>query len=50
MISSQSVAVTTVLGLGLALVHKIILSHEGRIDVNSAEGKGTVFTAIFPMR
>jgi len=37
-------------GLGLALVHKIVLSHEGRIDVNSTEGKGTEFTAIFPMR
>jgi len=37
-------------GLGLALVHKIILSHEGRIDVNSTEGRGTVFTAVFPMR
>jgi signal transduction histidine kinase len=40
----------TGVGLGLALVHKIVLSHEGRIDVNSTEGRGTVFTAIFPMR
>jgi signal transduction histidine kinase len=40
----------TGVGLGLALVHKIVLSHEGRIDVRSTEGRGTVFTAIFPMR
>jgi PAS domain S-box-containing protein len=40
----------TGVGLGLALVHKIVLSHEGRIDVSSTEGRGTVFTAIFPMR
>jgi signal transduction histidine kinase len=40
----------TGVGLGLALVHKIVLSHEGRIDVSSMEGRGTVFTAIFPMR
>jgi signal transduction histidine kinase len=40
----------TGVGLGLALVHKIVLSHEGRIEVSSTEGRGTVFTAIFPMR
>jgi PAS domain S-box-containing protein len=35
-------------GLGLALVHKIILSHGGRIELESAEGKGSLFTVILP--
>jgi PAS domain S-box-containing protein len=37
-------------GLGLALVHKIVLSHGGRIEVESKQGKGTAFTVIIPAR
>ena len=37
-------------GLGLALVHKIILSHGGRIDVVSGEGTGTTFTVTLSLR
>jgi len=38
----------TGVGMGLALVHKIVTSHGGRIEVESAEGKGTAFTVILP--
>jgi two-component system, NtrC family, sensor kinase len=35
-------------GLGLALVHQIIIEHGGRIDVRAADGGGTVFELTFP--
>jgi signal transduction histidine kinase len=35
-------------GLGLALVQKIVLAHNGRIEVQSTESKGTRFTLTFP--
>jgi PAS domain S-box-containing protein len=35
-------------GMGLALVHKIILAHGGSIDVDSIEGKGTTFRIYLP--
>jgi PAS domain S-box-containing protein len=36
-------------GLGLALVHKIVLLHNGRIDVESQEHKGTTFRISLPI-
>ena len=35
-------------GMGLALVHKIILSHGGNIAVESEAGKGTTFRIHLP--
>ena len=37
-------------GLGLALAHKIVLSHGGRLEVESTEGRGTEFTVTIPAR
>ena len=39
---------TTGTGLGLAISKKIIDAHQGRIEVNSAIGKGTSFNIILP--
>jgi signal transduction histidine kinase/ActR/RegA family two-component response regulator len=35
-------------GLGLAVIHGIIISHDGVIDVKSELGRGSVFTVFFP--
>jgi len=35
-------------GMGLALVHKIILAHGGTIKVESREGAGTTFKVYLP--
>lgn len=37
-------------GMGLALAHKIITAHGGRIEVESMQGKGTRFNVILPLR
>jgi signal transduction histidine kinase len=36
-------------GLGLAIVHAIVEGHRGHIDVDSAPGRGTIFTIVLPL-
>ncbi len=35
-------------GLGLPMVHKIIVSHQGRIEIDNQPGKGATFIITFP--
>ena len=37
-------------GLGLAVVQQIVEQHNGRIDVESAEGQGTLISVLLPKR
>ncbi len=36
-------------GLGLSIVYRIIVNHKGSIEVDSEEGKGTMFKIILPV-
>ncbi|MFC6254394.1 ATP-binding protein [Secundilactobacillus hailunensis] len=37
-------------GLGLAIVHQLVLLHNGKIEVTSKPDQGTTFTVIFPTK
>jgi PAS domain S-box-containing protein len=37
-------------GMGLALAHKVITAHGGRVEVDSRQGRGTTFTVTLPLR
>jgi len=36
-------------GLGLAVVRKVVDRHQGKVEVETAQGKGTVFRLYLPV-
>jgi two-component system, NtrC family, sensor kinase len=40
---------TSGIGLGLAIAHGIVISHKGKIEVDSKLGKGTIISVILPL-
>jgi two-component system NtrC family sensor kinase len=38
------------IGLGLSIVHGIVQSHNGKVEVNSVLGKGTIISIILPVK
>jgi len=37
-------------GLGLTITHRIIEEHDGRIEVESKAGKGSIFRVVIPIK
>lgn len=48
--SGSEGAGSTHLGLGLFIAHKIVTAHSGKISVDSAQERGTTFSAVLPKR
>jgi len=48
--SAQKTAREKSTGLGMAITHKIITSHQGKIQVDSTPGKGTTITFTLPIK